>query len=719
MQTKNSNTPKALCLRTALAVLVVIFLLPRFAKAFDHVSIDISSPTDTVTVGHSTQFTATINGTTTGTVVWTISDPTGSVSAGGRYTAPAELPKKTKVKVIATLSTDNKVHSFKQIEVVGLPVITDTTPSSLPMGENNVILVNGTNFVPDTTIYLNASAQKTEYVSSQTLAVTMSAEPGVASPLTLVAENPVSGGSSTAYSLPLSAPDSTLAEVCTKPLHSIPPDFVGLSHEWGDGEWTMGDDQRGRNYIYRQLLANLMDGRNSPFLIRMGGGSTDQYTTPNSVEEFNELNQDLPGVKFTTGIILGSSLTSTPAAAEQIALNYVNNMAPGILDSIEIGNETDNYQYQSSRAYTFDVFNNKYSQWTAGIQQTVGSTSLKFTGPSWALMRTLLNNNYWSNFVAEPPGYLQLFIAAQGHDTKTIAQHFYSGSQGGLPPSYLLGTSALQYTNPGNPVPMWAPSIMGWAASQAHQNNETFRVNEMNSVTGGGQPGTSDSFAAALWSIDIMFEFAAAGVDGVNFHGSNGGLRVVTPGQTCKVQGITYQAPCTPTPIYAPFSINIQHNPTTGYPLIYTLDSVNPLYYGMYFFHLATQNNAELLPVKLQSPAHLKVWATKASDGTVRIAVVNKDTSFSGDVPISLHGYGPAETLLLTDSNGYTGAIHYADNTTVIGTTGITIGGQTFDGSTDGTIQGTQTTGEIYPSKGVYTVSVQPASAVLLTIAPK
>ncbi len=331
----------------------------------------------------------------------------------------------------------------------------------------------------------------------------------------------------------------------------------------------------------------------------------------------------------------------------------------------------------------------------------------------------------------EPPGYLQLFIAAQKSNTKTITQHWYSGMQGGLPPTFLLGypqpatgspsavpASALQFANPGNTQYYnWAPSVMGWAASLAHQNGMTFRVNEMNSVDGGGQPGTSDSFAAALWAIDIMFEFANAGVDGVNWHGSNGGLRVVTPGQTCTVQGVTYQAPCTPTPIYAPFSFNIQHT-NGGYPLTYALDSVNPLYYGLYFFHLAVPDGAQLLPVTLQSPNYVKVWATKDSSGMIRIAIVNKDTNFSGDVAISLPGYGNAKTLLLSDANGYTGTISYSSSTTVVGTTGIAIGGQTWDGSTDGTIQGTQTVGSISPSGGVYTVSVQPATAVLLTIAP-
>jgi hypothetical protein len=267
-------------------------------------------------------------------------------------------------------------------------------------------------------------------------------------------------------------------------------------------------------------------------------------------------------------------------------------------------------------------------------------------------------------------------------------------------------------------VPYWAPSVMGWAASLAHQNGMTFRVNELNSIDNGGQPGASDSFAAALWAVDIMFEFANAGVDGVNWHGANGGVRDVTPGDTCIEQGVTYQAPCTPRPLYAPWTFNIQHT-NGGYPLTYALESVNPLYYGLYFFHLAVPDGAQLLPVTLQSPNYVKVWATKDTSGTIRVAVINKDTKFAGDVAISLPGHGNAQTLVMSDANGYTGMIYYADNTTQIGTTGITIAGQTFDGSTDGTIRGTQTVGSISPSgNGVYTVSVQPGSAVLLVVGP-
>lgn len=681
------------------------------------VSISISAPYDSLGVGGTLQFTATITGSS-GTAVWSISSGAGSISSSGLYTAPSTLPTNTDVTVTANLSTDNTVSASTSITIVALPTVTGVSPAALTIGENNPVAVSGTGFVPGTVILLNGSEVRTVYQSSTSVIATMSAEPGVASPVMLVAQNPGAMDSSSSFQLPLIAPSSTTAVIGTTPILTIPEGFDGLSHEWGDGEWTMGDDARGRDPVYRQLVSNLMDSPSSRFLIRIGGGSTDSTTTPDSVEEFNELAQDLPGVKFTAGVILGNSLTSTPATAETIAQAYVAGMTPGILDSIEIGNEVDNYQYQTTRDYTFDVYNQKYSQWTGGISQTVAPATPKFTGPSWALMRTLLNDNYWSGYVDEPPGYLQLFIAAQKSNTRTITQHWYSGLQGGLPPSYLLSSAALQFTNPGNPVPYWAPSVMGWAATMAHQNGMTFRVNELNSVDAGGQPGTSDSFAAALWAVDIMFEFANAGVDGVNWHGADGGVRDVTAGDTCLVQGITYQAPCTPRPIYAPWTINIQHT-NGGYPLSYTLDSVNPLYYGMYFFHLAVPDGAQLLPVTLQSPHYVKVWATKDSSETIRVAVINKDTSFSGDVAISLPGYGNAQTLTMSDANGYTGTIYYANSTTVIGTTGITIGGQTFDGSVDGKIQGTQSLGSISPSgDGVYSVNVQAGTAVLLILKP-
>jgi hypothetical protein len=49
------------------------------------------------------------------------------------------------------------------------------------------------------------------------------------------------------------------------------------------------------------------------------------------------------------------------------------------------------------------------------------------------------------------------------------------------------------------------------------------RVSETNSAVGGGRPGVSDVFGAALWTADTTFEFANAGASGVNMHWGVGG----------------------------------------------------------------------------------------------------------------------------------------------------------------------------------------------------
>lgn len=709
-------------------------------------AISIAAPSSTVAINAPLQFTATVMGIVD-QVNWAVSGG-GSISATGLYTAPASVPNPATVTITASLLSQGSVKATGTATVVAAPTIVSALPASLPTGQNNVVTLTGTGFIPGVQVIYNNEPAPTSYINATTLQVTLSADPSfvtesypASGTIQLIARNPGPGGTSAGFNLPVTPAATTFASVGSTPVLSIPTGFIGLSHEIGDGQWTMGDLQRGANVAYRKLLSNLMDTPNSPFLIRIGGGTTDNTVNPNnelpmSVEEFNELHAAVPSITFSLGVILGPNSNtsgnsmSVPTYADNTASNYVATLDPGVLDSLEIGNEVDNYQYSGGTNYTFDAYLGNYNAWASSILNIVYPQAPKFTGPSLGTLRPLTNNSYWSGFRAENPSYLQIYAGDVKDINKVISVHYYSGMTGGLPASYLLGyplaatgspavvpPTALQYQNPGQTPYFWVPSLMGWAAGVAHQNGMNFRINEMNTVDGGGQPGASDTFAASLWTVDTLFELAANGVDGVNFHGANGGLRNVVAGTTCKVQNVTYNAPCTPTPIYAPFSFNIQHS-ATSYPLIYTLDSVNPLYYGLYFFHLAVPDNSKLLPVSVQTPSYLKVWATQAPDGSIRVALINKDITFSGDVQISLPGRGSAQSLVMKTSNtgGYSGSLMYADNTTEVGTTGITIGGQTWDGSTDGTIQGTATVTSIAPSNGVYTVSVQPTSAVLLTI---
>ena len=61
-----------------------------------------------------------------------------------------------------------------------------------------------------------------------------------------------------------------------------------------------------------------------------------------------------------------------------------------------------------------------------------------------------------------------------------------------------------------------AGQVGSWT-SLAHRYVDGVRVDEMNSVTCGGEPGLQQRFGPALWALNILPLYAEAGVTGVNF----------------------------------------------------------------------------------------------------------------------------------------------------------------------------------------------------------
>ena len=130
---------------------------------------------------------------------------------------------------------------------------------------------------------------------------------------------------------------------------------------------------------------------------------------------------------------------------------------------------------------------------------------------------------------------------------------------------------------------------------------------------------------------------------------------------------------------------------------------INPLYYGLLLFAETVQNKAQLLPVMLTTTANIKTWATIDANGTIRLLILNKDEIASGPISIALSGYGQALVARLT-------APSYSS------ITGVALGGQTFDGSSDGVLQGTSYQEIVQASSGSYTIAVPAVSAALVTI---
>jgi hypothetical protein len=121
----------------------------------------------------------------------------------------------------------------------------------------------------------------------------------------------------------------------------------------------------------------------------------------------------------------------------------------------------------------------------------------------------------------------------------------------------------------------------------------------------------------------------------------------------------------------------------------------------MMMFAQAFPPGARFLPVTAPN-APLKIWATQAPDGHIRVELINKDPLNAYDVQIQVPNAGIA-------------SLEYLQAPSLSSTTGVTLGGQTFGAETTNGALPAPHTSPALAVAGVYTVNVPVASAVLLT----
>jgi hypothetical protein len=217
-----------------------------------------------------------------------------------------------------------------------------------------------------------------------------------------------------------------------------------------------------------------------------------------------------------------------------------------------------------------------------------------------------------------------------------------------------------------------------------------FVLGEGNSCACSGTPGVSNVYGSALWAIDTLFSWALAGMKMFNFHG---GL-----------------------PNLENYSALVWLNPH--------VDKVNvaSLFYGIYFFTLATANHSTIVATNFNEPTaeSLKVWTSNTptnSDGysVIKTTIINKDYQSTQPQLINLNFGLDSEcqnnqvqvTRLLSSGNNI-----FAQN-------GITYAGQTWDNTVGGELIGKYNEelldGELENGLFVYSIKVDSASAVLVT----
>ncbi len=130
---------------------------------------------------------------------------------------------------------------------------------------------------------------------------------------------------------------------------------------------------------------------------------------------------------------------------------------------------------------------------------------------------------------------------------------------------------------------------MAPAIAAAHAAGIPYRLTELGSSTCLGLPAVNDTFATSLWGLDQLYQFVAAGVDGVNFH-----LRANEP--------------------------NSAIHATTAAGL-----SAEPLLYGIAAFSSTLGPNAQINQVSGMLPNNVKVWAVQ-SDSGYSLALINDTT---------------------------------------------------------------------------------------------
>jgi hypothetical protein len=439
--------------------------------------------------------------------------------------------------------------------------------------------------------------------------------------------------------------------------------FVGVSLEYNALHQYTGRDPAAVNPVLVGLLRGLAPGQ-APVL-RIGGNSADQTWWP--------MRGTIPpeGIRYP---LSPSWMRTTSALAEQLHAHLIMgvNLAAGrpalaatearallagigrrYLQALEIGNEPwyrDRFgRYVFARAGDWDLarFIAQFSRWRAALPR------YPLAGPAFAELTWL-------------SGLPQFIDAEPGLQLVTVHR-------------YPLRACVADPTQPGYPS---IPALLDDQASAglaqavapyvpvAHARGLAFRIDEINSASCSGKRGVSDTFAAALWVLDTLFNLASVGADGVNVH---------------SLPGAAYEL----------FSFRRTHRRWEAF--------VHPEYYGMLMFAQAFPPGARLLNTSVSPAGPLKVWATRDRQFHTRVVLINKDPTNAYQVTLQVSGFSGHAVL------------EWLRAPSVSSTGGTTLGGQSFgQETTTGTLPPPETQ-TVEPLLGRYTITVPPASAAMLT----
>jgi len=465
--------------------------------------------------------------------------------------------------------------------------------------------------------------------------------------------------------LPTTQPQAEVTIAARARPKRIPDAFLGLSTEyWAVPEW----DREGA--VLDRVLSLLHVPGDGPLILRIGGDSASEALWESEAGEFPEWMVELtPSWLGQTGALIRQAgvrlildlnlITASPEISAQWAGAAEAALPHGSIAGFEIGNEPDLY----SRSY-----------WIKVVAQTIAASQL--------LPDSLSPSDYARDFAAyggavgavapgiallgpavatpsQGPAWISALLASlhQGLRAVTAHQYPYSACARAGSPRYPTIARVL-----GEPATAGMAKALQPAVRLAAQAGLPFRLTELNSVTCGGRPGVSNTFAAALWAPDALFELLRAGVNAANVH--------VRPGTS-----------------NAAFSLS-----SRGL-------AANPLLYGLILFARTVGHDSELVPLHVAAGHGLaiKMWAVRLPSGAMHVLLINKG-SRAATVILRLAGLGP-------------GSVYRMRAPSVSSRWGVTLGGRHL--SVSGRWLGTRASEVVIRSATGYRVTLRRFSAAL------
>jgi hypothetical protein len=457
---------------------------------------------------------------------------------------------------------------------------------------------------------------------------------------------------------------------------ALPGGFIGLSIEYPSSIRYAGRDPRQLNPVYLRLVRGLNPGQ-APVL-RFGGDTADWTWWP------------VPGMRRPRGIRYALTrrwLAVTAATARALNARLI----------LGINFEADRRRLAGTEARVllraigsrhiagFELGNEPEAYATLGWYYRHHVVPVPGRPPGYGLAAYL--RDYASVSSALPRG-VPLVGPASGASEWLLGLHRFLVSE----PHIRLATfhryplrrcltsrASLAYptiTNLLRPVASSGPAAsLRRAVLVAHALGIAFRADELNSVSCGGARGVSDTFAAALWVLDTLFNMERVGIDGVNIHTFATGL-------------------------YAPFVFTHHRGRWSG--------QVRPLYYGLLMFARAAPPGSRVLPTDHRGGSAVRIWTTRGRDGRIRVLAINDRRRRAAVTAIRLPpGFAAASVQRLLAPS-------------VAAKQGVTLGGQRFaPHTTTGELTGSPRLTRVSPIRGRYVVTLPAASAALLTAVPR